>query len=86
MLSLRVTQGHEGRAIKVHVKAAHFMATVILACVRRPLASPSYRPVEALMQERGASIDHATIDRWVVQHGARLEVPFHHRRRPVWSS
>ena len=71
----------------VHVKAATFVAIVILTCVRRSLAYPlSYRQVEALMWERGVSIDHATINRRVVKHGARFEAPFHHRRRPVGSS
>jgi putative transposase len=67
-------------------KAANFAATVILTCVRWSLAYPlSYRQVEELMQEHGVSIEHATVNPWVVKHAARLEAPFHHRKRPVWS-
>ena len=29
-------------------------------------------------------IDHATIQRWVVQYSPRLEEAFHRRKRPVW--
>jgi len=55
--------------------------------VRWYLAYPlSYRHVEALMEERGVPIDHATIQRWVVQYSPQLEDAFHRRQRPVWVS
>jgi putative transposase len=38
------------------------------------------------MAERGASVDHATIQRWVVKYSPLLEAAFHRRKRPVWVS
>ncbi len=46
----------------------------------------SYRHVEELLEERGVPIDHATIQRWVVQYSPQLEEAFHRRKRPVWVS
>src|SRR5215467_8502807 len=46
----------------------------------------SYRHVEELMEERGVPVDHATIQRWVVQYRPLLEAAFHRRKRPVWLS
>ena len=41
----------------------------------------SYRQVEERMQERGVSVDHATINRWVLKYSPQLEAAFH--RRPI---
>ena len=71
----------------VSFKGAHFPAEIILTGVRWYLAYPlSYRQVEELMEERGISVDHATIQRWVVKHSPQLEEVFHHRKHPVWRS
>jgi putative transposase len=71
----------------VSFKGAHFVKDIILTCVRWYVAYPlSYRQVEELMQERGVSIDHATINRWVVKYSPQLEEAFHRRKRPVWLS
>jgi len=43
----------------------------------------SYRHVEELMEARGVSVDHATIQRWVVTYSAQLAAAFHRRKRPV---
>jgi transposase-like protein len=51
--------------------------------VAYPLSS---RPVEELTQERGVSVDHATIHRWVLKYSPQLEQAFHRRKRPVWIS
>jgi transposase-like protein len=49
------------------VKGTPFVVTVIQTCVQRSLASPmSSRQVEARMQERGVSGDHAPLNRRVV--------------------
>ena len=48
----------------------------------------SYRHVEELLLERGVSIDHSTVQRWVVRYSAELELEFRHRykkRRPYVS-
>ena len=71
----------------VSFKGAHFPQDIILTGVRWYVAYPlSYRHVEELMEERGVSVDHATIQRWVVKYSPRLEAAFHHRKRPVWVS
>ena len=50
-------------------KGAHFETTIILRCVRWYLAYPlSYRHLEEMMQEHGVLVDHATINRWVLQY------------------
>jgi transposase-like protein len=38
------------------------------------------------MQERGVSVDHATINRWVLKYSPQLEAAFHCHKRPVWLS
>jgi putative transposase len=53
----------------VSFKGAHLERDIILTCVRWYLAYPlSYRQLEELMQERGVSVDHSTITRWVVKY------------------
>jgi putative transposase len=68
-------------------KGAHFPADIILTCVRWYVAYPlSPRHVEELMEERGVSVDHSTINRWVIKYSPPLEAAFHRRKRPVWIS
>ena len=53
----------------VSFKGAHFVRDIILTCVRWYLAYPlSYRQVEELMQERGVTVDHVTVKRWVLKY------------------
>ncbi len=55
--------------------------------VRWYVAYPlSYRHAEELMEEHGVPIDHAMIQRWVVNYSPHLEEAFHRRKRPVWVS
>jgi transposase-like protein len=71
----------------VSFKGAHFPQDIILMGVRWYVAYPlSYRHVEELMEERGVSVDHATIQRWVVKYSPPLEEAFHHHKRPVRGS
>jgi putative transposase len=68
----------------VSFKGAHFPAEIILTGVRWYVAYPlSYRQVEELLEERGVSVDHATIQRWVVKYSPPLEEAFHRRKCPV---
>jgi putative transposase len=68
----------------VSFKGAHFERDIILTCVRWYLAYPlSYRQLEELMQERGVSVNHSMINRWVVKYSSELEAAFHRRKRPV---
>jgi len=63
------------------------MRDIILTCMRWYLVYPlSYRQVEELMQERGVTVDHAPINRWVLKYAPSPEEAFHRRKRPVWHS
>ena len=71
----------------ISFKGAHFPQEMILTCVRWYVAYPlSARHVEELMQERGVSVDHSTVNRWVVKYSPQLEEAFHRRKRSVWLS
>ena len=71
----------------VSFKGAHFVKDIILTCVRWHVAYPlSYRQVEELMRERGVSVDHSTVNRWVLKYSTQLEAAFHRHKRPVWIS
>jgi len=49
----------------------HFPKDIILMGVRWYVAYPlSYRNIEELMAERGANVDHATVNRWVIHYTA----------------
>ncbi len=53
-------------------KYRHFEPEIILLCLRCYLRySLSYRDLEEIMAERGLSVDHTTIYRWV-QHYAPI--------------
>ena len=36
------------------------------------------------MRGPGVLVDHATVNRWVLQYSPQLEAAFHRRKRPVW--
>src|ERR1700741_5392877 len=55
-------------------KWRHFEAEIILLCVRWYLRyALSYRDLEEMMAERGLSVDHTTIYRWVQRYAPELE-------------
>jgi transposase-like protein len=55
-------------------KWRHFQAEIILLCVRWYLRyALSYRDLEEMMLERGLSVDHTTIFRWVLHYAPELE-------------
>ena len=55
-------------------KGRHFKKTIILMGVRWYVAyALSYRDIEELMAERGLSVDHATVNRWVIKYSPKLE-------------
>jgi putative transposase len=71
----------------VSFKGAHFPKEIVLMGVRWSVAYPlSTRHVEELMQERGVSVDHSTVNRWVIKYSPQLEEAFHRCKRPVWVS
>ena len=55
-------------------KWRHFEADIILLCVRWYLRySLRYRDLEEMMAERGLSVDHTTIYRWVQRYAPEIE-------------
>jgi transposase-like protein len=65
-------------------KGRQFDRSVILLCVRWYLAySLSLRDLKEMMAERGISIDHSTIHRWVVHFAPLLLERFNRRKRTV---
>jgi transposase-like protein len=67
-------------------KGRHFDRSVILLCVRWYLAyNLSLRDLEEMMAERGLSVDHSTVHRWVVHFSPQLLEHFNRRKRAVTS-
>jgi len=65
-------------------KGRHFDQSVILLCVRWYLAyNLSLRDLEEMMAERGLSVDHSTVHRWVVHFAPQLLERFNWRKREV---
>jgi IS6 family transposase len=55
-------------------KGRQFTREVILWAVRWYLMFPvSYRDLELMLQDRGVTVDHTTIFRWIQAYAARLE-------------
>ena len=65
-------------------KGRHFDRSTILLCVRWYLAyGLSLRDLKEMMAERGISVDHSTIHRWVVHFSPLLLKRFNCRKRTV---
>ena len=69
-------------------KWRHFQKEIILLVVRWYLSySLSYRDIEEMMLERGTSVDHSTLNRWVIYYAPLLEDKFRkNHKRKVGSS
>ena len=66
----------------ISFKGRHFQKDMILQSVRCYLAySLSYRDIEELMQERGFSVDHSTLNRWVLHYSPQLEAVFRLKKK-----
>jgi putative transposase len=71
----------------IDFKGSQFEKEIILWGVRWYVAYPiSYRQLEEMMQERGVSVDHATLNRWVIQYAPACEKQFRRRQQPVGRS
>src|SRR3954463_16471377 len=65
-------------------KYRHFEPEIILLCLRWYLRySLSYRDLEEIMAERGLSVDHTTIYRWVQRYAPILEKKCRAKLRPT---
>ena len=55
-------------------RGRHFRDEIIVLCVRWYLRYPlSYRDLEEMMAERGVTVDHSTIARWVLHYAPILQ-------------
>jgi transposase-like protein len=67
-------------------RGRHFDRSIILLCVRWYLAyGLTLRDLEEMMAERGISVDHATIHRWVIRYSPELLRRFNLRKRALTS-
>jgi hypothetical protein len=57
-----------GKIDMLNFKGVRFPIDLILVCIRWYAAYPlSYRQLEEIMQERGVSVDHSSINRWTIR-------------------
>jgi putative transposase len=71
----------------IDFKGSQVEKEIILWGVRWYVAYPiSYRQLEEMMQERGVSVDHATLNRWVIKYAPEFEKQFRRRQQPVGKS
>jgi len=68
----------------ISFKGRHFQQDMIVQSIRWYLAyALIYRDIEELMHERGFSVDHSTINRWVLHYSPQLEAAFRRRKKRV---
>ena len=68
----------------ISFKGRHFQHDMILQSMRWYLAyALSYRDIEEMMAERGFSVDHSTINRWVLQYSPQLDAAFRRKKKRV---
>jgi putative transposase len=68
----------------LNTKRMRFPIDIILMCIRWYAAYPlSYRHIEEMMVERGAFIDHSSINRWAIRWLSLLEKVFRKHKRSV---
>src|SRR5471032_1423250 len=71
----------------LNVKGMRFPIDVIMVCIRWYVAYPlSYRHLEEIMEERGVSVDHSSINRWAIRFLPLIEKMARKHKRPVGAS
>lgn len=71
----------------INFKGSQFEREIILWGVRWYVAYPiSYRQLEEMMGERGVTVDHSTLNRWVIKYAPEVEKQFRRRQCPVGRS
>ena len=71
----------------LEMKGMRFPKEIILVCIRWYAAyAVSYRNLEEMMEERGVSVDHSTVNRWAIRFLPLLERIFRKHKRPVGGS
>ena len=68
--------------MSVDFKGAHYPKSVILYAVYFYVRyGVSYRDLEEIIEERGAEVDHATLNRWVVKFSPMIAANAQARKR-----
>ncbi|GAA0432619.1 hypothetical protein GCM10009094_41490 [Massilia aurea] len=71
----------------LNFKGMRFPIDVILVCVRWYAAYPlSYPHLEQMMEERGVSVHHSSINRWAIRFLPLIEKMARKHKRPVGGS
>src|SRR5215207_4547035 len=71
----------------INFKGSQFEREILVWGVRWYVAYPiSYRQLEEMMSERGVTVDHSTLNRWVIKYAPEVEKAFRRRQRPVGRS
>src|ERR671912_586690 len=71
------------RRSKHDFKGRHFEASLILQAVSWYLRYPlSYRDIEEMLLERGLTVDHSTLNRWVLAYAPLIERRLRAFRQP----
>ena len=71
----------------LNFKGMRFPIDVILVCIRWYVAYPlSYRHLEEIMEERGVSVDHSSINRWAIRFLPLIEKLARKHKRQVGGS
>ena len=71
----------------LNFKGMRFPTDVFLVCIRWYVAYPlSYRHLEEMMEERGVSVDHSSINRWAIRLLPLIEKTARKHKRPVGGS
>ncbi|MDQ1830402.1 IS6 family transposase [Massilia scottii] len=71
----------------LNFKGMRFPIDVILVCIRWYAGYPlSYRHLEEMMEERGVSVDHSSINRWAIRFLPLIEKMARKHKRPVGCS
>ena len=80
---MEIKQKHKDLFKRYHYPSEVIIYAVYMYC----RFSLSYRDIEEIMKERGfTTIDHATIQRWVIRFSIILEKEFRKRKKPVGTS
>ena len=71
----------------LNLKRMRFPIDVIPVCIRWYVACPSsYRHLEEMMQERGVSVDHSSINRWAFRFLPLVDKMVRKHKRPAGTS
>ena len=71
----------------ISFKGSQFPQSIILFAVYFYLRySVSYRDLEEILAERGVTVDHTTLNRWVVKFSPLIALEAQKRKRPTGKS